>query len=237
MNFIIGIVAVGESYIRRTKDLIDQLLLLNTKFVILTNDVDAFKHSNCIEQGRIITIKYDRPIFSFHDKRLIFEEGFKYSDCVLLLDADHVVRENNNLSALEDIPLEPGIYPQILWKHPCDCSFESFIQGLTPRVPYGLEFKQRCNELGLETDGAILFQESFLLIKKHDNIDHFLSIWKDLAAFCEQKDIERRQGILGYGEGYSVGMAVKNSGLKLIEDHPAMHQLARNLQHVAWEPK
>ena len=233
MNFIIGIVAVGASYRRRTIQLIDQLLPLNTNFIVLTDDVDSFKPL----QAWTTTIKYDKPIFSFHDKRLIFEEGFKLSDCVLLLDADHVVRVDNDLASLEDIPLEPGIYPQILWKHPCDCSFESFIGGLTPRVPYGLEFKQHCEEIGLETEGSILFQESFLLLKKHDNIDRFLSIWRDLAAFCEQKDRDRHQGILGYGEGYSIGVAVRNSGLNIIEGHPGMHQLARNLKHVAWEPK
>lgn len=232
MNFLIGIVAVRPSYRKRTIQLIEQLAPLNVNFIVLTDKIEDFAFSN-----RIKTIKYDKPIFSFHDKRIIFEEGFKISDCVLLLDADHIVKENNNLATLEDIPIEPGIYPQILWKHPADCSLECFIQGLTPRVPYGKEFKNRCNELGLETDGAILFQESFLLIKKHDNIDKFLSIWRDLAAFCEQKDRERHQGILGYGEGYSVGIAVKNSGLNLFENHKIMHQLTKNLKHIAWEPK
>jgi len=231
MNLLIGIVAVGASYRRRTKQLIEELAPLNVNFIVLTDLIEDFS------SDRITTIKYDKPIFSFHDKRLIFEEGFNLSDTVLLLDADHIVREVNNLASLEDIPIEPGIYPQILWKHPCDCSFENFIQGLTPRVPYGLEFKQHCNMLGLETDGSILFQESFLLIKKHDNIDRFLNVWRNLADFCEQRDRERNQGILGYGEGYSIGVAVRNSGLNLIEGHEAMRQIARNLQHVAWEPK
>lgn len=230
-NPIFGIVAVNQIYIDRTKNLINQMLpLVNNNFIVLTNDPSQFYYS-----PRISTIPYDITPFSFHDKRLIFEKGFELSECVILLDADHAIREKNTLSEIKDMNVEPGLYPQILWKHPAHCSFENFIEGKNDRVPYGREFKEFCYNKGWAIDNCVLIQESFLIFKKHNNINVFLNVWKQLANFCETKDLERKQSILGYGEGYSIGVAVRNSGLSIIEHHPLMHSLAKDMKHFAWE--
>jgi hypothetical protein len=230
-DILIGIVAVKSNYIVKTKKLINQInKVVNTNFLILTDNPSDFK-----EYKNVIIIEYKEKIFSFHDKRIIFREGFKHSNCVLLLDADHEVREVNNFNDIDTTNLESGVYPQLLWKYPIDCSFEHFIDGKTPRVPYGIEFKKHCDFLKLNLKNVVLIQESFVLIKKNENINTFLDIWDKLSEFCNQQDIKRNQHVLGYGEGYSLGVSVNNSNLKIFESNPIVNQIIKNFKHLAWE--
>lgn len=230
-NFVIGIASVGVKYHEKTIKLINDISnVIDVRFIILTDDVEKFNFSD-----RITTIKYEKEKFSFHDKKLLFKEGFKNYDHVVLMDADHGVRDVNFLNEITDLDLEPGIYPQILWKYPADCSFDKFILGKVDRVPYGIEYKEFCDSSSLLTDGVILFQESFLIIRKDERIVKFLETWDMLSDFCDKKDTERNQYILGYGEGYSIGVAIRNSGLPIFENSPAVHMFMRNFKHYAWE--
>jgi hypothetical protein len=169
------------------------------------------------------------------NKIILFEEGFKLSDCVLLLDADHVVREVNDFNNIDIKILEPGIYPQLMWKHPNECSFENFILGKTPRVPYGVEYKRYCESLNLNLEKVFLIQESFVLIKKNEKIYDFLLIWEKLAKFCEDQDLKRNQHILGYGEGYSLGVSIRGADLKIFESNQVVNNIIKNFKHLAWE--
>lgn len=231
-NLVIGIVAVKQPHIDRATALINQLIdITSADFLVLTDEVGKFSYSS-----RIIPVKYENKIFSYHDKKIIFEECAKIASHTLLLDADHGVRENNTLKILDEMNIdEQGIYPQMLWKPPALCSFESFVEGKNDRVPYGKEFKEFCESSGLKMDNVFLVQESFLLVKNGDKIPKFLEIWSVLAKFCEQKDTERRQGILGYGEGYSIGVAARNADLPVVEHYHWMHKIAKDFKHFAWE--
>jgi hypothetical protein len=230
-NFVIGIASVGVKYHEKTIKLISNISdIIDVKFIILTDNEEMFNFSD-----KIKTIKYEKDRFSFHDKKILFKEGFKDYDHVILMDADHGVRELNYLSEITDLDLEPGVYPQVLWKHPAGCSFDNFILGKVDRVPYGVDYKEFCDSHGLLLDGTILIQESFLIIRKDDRITKFLETWDLLADFCDNKDRERNQQILGYGEGYSIGVAITNSGLPIIEHSPAVHMFVRNFKHYAWE--
>ena len=230
-NFVIGIASVGVKYHQKTIDIINGVNnVTDVNFIVLTDEPNVFNFSD-----KITVIKYDSPRFSFHDKKILFKEGFKNYDYVVLMDADHGIRDVNFLNEITDLDLEPGIYPQILWKHPADCSFDNFILGKNSRVPYGIEFKEFCLNSSLEIDDVILIQESFLILKKDDRINRFMEVWDMLADFCNKKDIERNQHILGYGEGYSIGVAIRNCGLPIIEHNPAVQMFVRNFKHFAWE--
>jgi hypothetical protein len=174
-------------------------------------------------------------IFSFIKCFEFIEEGFKIKECVLLLDADHKIRENNQLLNINLTSLPPGVYPQLIWKHPADCSLQNFILGKVDRVPYGVEYKKHCDDLGLSIKDAMLIQESFILIKKDKNTQKLISIWKQLADFCNSKDKERNQYLLGYGEGYSIGVAIKNSNSNIFENIPQIQNLYSSFKHLAWE--
>lgn len=230
-ELIIGLVAVGEQHSQRAKILINQILNITyVDFIILTNQPDIFDDIPSLN-----IILYKKEIFSYHDKLIIFEEGFKIKECVLLLDADHVVRESNQLLNIDLTSLSSGVYPQLIWKHPVDCSLQNFILGKVDRVPYGIEYKKHCDDLGLLIDDAMLIQESFILIKKDKNTQKLISIWKQLADFCNNKDKERNQCLLGYGEGYSIGVAIKNSNSNIFENIPQIQNLYSSFKHLAWE--
>ena len=230
-DILIGIVAVNQNYIDKAKKLMDQLLrCVDVNFLILTDKPIQFEQYNNTK-----VLEYRKEIFSYHDKRILFEEGFKLSDCVLLLDADHVVREVNDFNNIDIKILEPGVYPQLMWKHPNECSFENFILGKTPRVPYGVEYKRYCELLNLNIEKVFLIQESFVLIKKNEKIYDFLLIWEKLAKFCEDQDLKRNQHILGYGEGYSLGVSIRGADLKIFESNQVVNNIIKNFKHLAWE--
>jgi len=67
-------------------------------------------------------------------------------------------------------------------------------------------------------------------------LQRFLEIWKDLQLFCEERDIERDQHILGYGEGYSIGVALNSSNITVKEGIVPVSQLFEAYRHFAWEP-
>lgn len=240
-EYIIGICSVGNRYHERTKNLIQQIQdIIDVNFLIVTDNLEYFA-----DNKNIILVEYEykkasfhSQLFSFHDKRLVFQEGFRYADAVLLLDSDHCVREQNKnfLAKFNSQEISNGAYPQIIWKYPSDCSMEHFLEGKTSRVPYGKEFKQYCESKNYNINGAQLIQESFLFVKESpEKISKFLSTWEDLQKFCEQKDIEREQHILGYGEGYSIGVSLTHSAIKVIEGNTMMNSLFGAFKHLAWE--
>lgn len=242
-NFIIGICSVGEQYYEKTKNLIINISeVINVNFLVLTDDPSQFTQLTnvIIKQYEHKTVPYLNQIFSFHDKRLIFEEGFKHSNTVLLLDADHQMRDcsKQKISDFDSNQIENGAYPQVIWRYPADCSIEHFLDGLTPRVPYGKDFKEHCLQEGYNLNGALLIQESFLIIKEEnpEKISKFLEVWKNLQNFCENKDTERRQHVLGYGEGYSIGVALSTAGIEVKDLTEQVHSFISALKHLAWEP-
>jgi hypothetical protein len=240
-KYIIGICSVGSKYHEKTIKLIRQInSIIDINFLILTDEAKKFEEFNniYIEPYKYKSTKYLDRIFSFHDKRIIFEKGFEYSDTVLLLDADHCVREDlkQNLIDFDSDKISTGAYPQITWKHPSSCSIENFLDGLTNRVPYGIEFKQYSISKNYKLQNSLLIQESFLIIKEdREKVSNFLEIWSDLQSFCENRDIGRQQHVLGYGEGYSIGVSLNTANINIIEGNSDIGKLASSFKHFAWE--
>lgn len=240
-KYIIGICSVGEQYHAKTIKLIKEInALIDIDFLVLTDEPKNFEGfpNVFLEKYQYKSAKYLNKIFSFHDKKIIFERGFLHYDTVLLLDADHSIRPNlyEGLLDFDSDKISYGAYPQIIWRHPADCSIENFLCGLTGRVPYGIKFKEYAISKNYNLDGAFLIQESFLLIKSDEkSIFDFLKIWDDLSVFCEEQDIIREQHVLGYGEGYSIGVSLNTAGIKIIEDDSCVNRLSRSFKHFAWE--
>ena len=241
MNFLIGIVAVNEKYINYTKNLINSIYKLNPDicFLVLTNKPYEFTNVES-SFSNVITLNYNKPFFSYHDKLIVLEEGLKIKDIVLLIDADNELNNNNNLDLLNNLmEIEAGIYPHFLWEHPIECSIENFLLGKTERVPYGVLYKEFCIKNDLKTEKCSLIQESFILIKKdktnEKNIEKFFEIWKKLADFCNFQDTQRHQHILGYGEGYTIAISILNSGLKVITNNNNINKIKDSFKHFAWK--
>jgi hypothetical protein len=231
-NFIFALVAVSDrnNYIARALHLIDSILKsMEVDFIILTDQPDRFKKYKTVK-----TITYTKPVFSFQDKKEVLKEALYIKDYVIMIDADHVVIENNTLNDLNNLNLEEGIYPQLLWKHPVSCSFENFLEGNTLRIPYGISYKQYCLSHDLNIDNITLIQESFFILKKPKEFDTFFKIWDLLANFCNEEDRKRDQLVLGYGEGYNLAVAARNSNIPVIENHPITISFTKNFKHLAW---
>jgi hypothetical protein len=240
-KFIIGICSVGSNYHAKTKKLIKQISeVIDVNFLVLTDEPSQFWGTKnvIVKYYEYKTAPYLERLFSFHDKRLIFEEGFKYENTVILIDADHCLREQlkQRLIDFDSDKIDNGAYPQVIWRYPADCSIQHFLKGLTPRVPYGKEFEQHCVNRNYKLESSLLIQESFLVIKEvPEKISNFLSVWKDLQQFCENKDIEREQHVLGYGEGYSIGVSLNTANINIIEGNSYISELASSFKHFAWE--
>ena len=106
------------------------------------------------------------------------------------------------------------------------------------QLTYGIDFKNFCDEKGFLYKNIDLIQESFLLIKCKDKlkIQEFISTWSKLKSFCDDKDKERGQNPLGYGEGYSISVAAESAGLKVHTQNTNIDKFSSSIRHYAWEP-
>jgi hypothetical protein len=238
-DIIIAIVAVNTKYVNYAIKLMNDInSIIKTNFLILTNSVDTFN-----QFSNVTIISYNEELFSYHSKLIALEEGLKIKQTVLLLDADHCLnKDNNHIDLLNNLNnIEEGLYPHFLWKHPCACSLQNFLLGLTDRVPYGVEYKQYCIDNSIKTDDCSLVQESFILIKINDNLsvnlNIFFSTWKILAKFCDFMDKQRNQGVLGYGEGYTIAISALNASLKVIDNNHTVNKIKDSFKHFAWHPQ
>jgi hypothetical protein len=227
----IAMCAVGAEHISEAITLLEQLQFLKTNYVIITDQPDAFDDFNSI------AIEYEDAKFSFHAKRQALHLALELSkDGAILMDVDMMLR-GRSASLIDFESLANGIHPQLIWKHPADCSFENFIEGKVDRVPYGKEFKVYCDQQQYRTDGAILVQESMLFMKgPASKTRNFFKIWDDLADFCNSHDEKREQAVLGYGEGYSIGAAALNAGIKIHDPGTtAFCEFYKDFKHLIWE--
>lgn len=207
-NYIIGICAVSKNYYRNAKRLIVDISdSINVDFLILTDAPSEFSNFDNVR-----VIQYNSSIFNYQDKLIIFEEGFKTHDSVLLVDADHIFLKTNYKQVLERFDtknLEAGLYAREVFGPMHYSAVDEFFRGNLSRLPYGKECLNFCEENNLDTKGCLFVHESFFLIKKNNKIDIFLDTWKKLKQFWDIHDPT------GYGEGFAIGIAAKTSDLKI----------------------
>ena len=231
INYCFASIAVNDKYVDLLVNLIKDIReYSNVPFFVFTDNEKPFASI-----PYVYTKLYEEEIFSYHDKRKVLQYALERYNTAILIDADNKLNKDKVEFPIR-IDLKEGIYPQIIWRHPAECSIENFLEGKTDRVPYGKEFKQYCDKHNIITDGAELIQESFIIfVKKEHPHNQFFNIWEKLAIFCNTKDNERNQNPLGYGEGYSIGISAKNSGYKVDCNNPIL-KIQDNFLHIAWHP-
>lgn len=205
-NYIIGICAVSSDYVKLAKKLIKSINeVIIVDFLVLTDEPESFQ-----EIRNVRTIKYTSSIFNYQDKLIIFEEGFKTHDSVLLVDADHIFLYESYKQVLQNFDtneLRPGLYAREAFGPLHYSSVDNFFKGTLSRLPYGNKCLDFCKENNIQTEKCLFIHESFVLIKKHDDINLFLDTWSKLREFWKNHDST------GYGEGFAIGIACKNSNL------------------------
>jgi hypothetical protein len=71
-NFAFCTIAYGEKYLKWSKDLISDILSKEGSIFVLTNSPDFYKD---ISSENLNIIVYDKPYFSFNEKRTIVKKA------------------------------------------------------------------------------------------------------------------------------------------------------------------
>lgn len=232
-NCCFGFCAVGQRYIDYGKNLANQLSkIVSGNIYVLTDDPRQF-----YSYEKIVTIRHTGE-FSYHDKLLLFKEALLVdnNDCLICIDADTELLDYRTDIDFKNV--DYGFYPEYVFYDDRICSMISFLAGKSDSINYGEQFHQKCLELNYNVDTRH-FQESFMLLKESDKekIKKFINVWSTLADFCNTQIDSRYNSVLGYGEGYSISVALKNAEIRLIEeDHPTqIHEFKRMLKHLRYE--
>lgn len=230
-NCAIGFCAVGPNYILDAKKLLETLVnFCENHIYVLTDNPYEFV---CFP--KVITLKHNRNFFSYHDKRFLFHSALMYNDCFVCLDSDTLISDTSK--DIDFSKIENGFYPDFYFEDSEQCSMTSFLQNQHDNITYGNEFREYCKSKNYDTHTKH-FQESLMVIKENNSskIKSFLNIWDDLANFCDKKDLERNNPMIGYGEGYSISVSLKTSNIKLHQSKPnELELLKRSIKHLKYE--
>lgn len=230
-NVGIGFCAVGDKHINYGKKLAGSLSkIVEQDIYVLTDKPNEFSSIN-----NVSTINHVGE-FSYHDKVIIFEQAFKNTNTVICIDADielqYIEDKDIDFAYIDD-----GFYPEFVFEDDRTCSMKSLISGNHDSITYGKEFFEFCLKSNYDTDTKH-FQESFMCLKENDTskIKSFIDIWKNMAVFCNKQDKLRNYHLLGYGEGYGISIALRNSNIVMHEhEKPSqITQFKNMLKHLKW---
>lgn len=213
----------GEKYVKLGDVLIKQITDLGYHMYVYTNEPNHYR------KNKMVTVlKYTKPYFSFHEKRVVVKECLKYFETAVFLDADVVLHEVENLEHFEIV--EGGLHIFSTFGNIGDtfCSndvvpYQNMNQRNTKYGAEGIEFLESLNLMyKREYHGIPDYLEHYLegrwLIKRDNGIeDIFFEIWDKVSEFSEKKDIELGfEHCIGAGEGSAMSIASFNSGIRTL---------------------
>jgi hypothetical protein len=212
----------GEKYTTFGDSLIKQLNDMGYHIFVMTNNPEHY-----VPNDLLTVIKYDKPYFSFHEKRVVMKECLKHYDTAVFLDADVFISDTDNLDFLSDI--NPGLHIFATFGNigHTYCSDDISICEIQGRrnTKYGKEgidfaenngFKlKKVYHNGHPEDYLEHYLEGRWIIKKDKGTEeNFFKIWDDLSVFTEEFDIRYNYlETIGSGEGSSMSIACYNSGI------------------------
>lgn len=214
-NYIFTTLAYGEYYNQKALKLALDLNYFKQKILIVTDQKEQYKSLD-----NVIIVEYPNKKFSYNDKIICIQEGFKYEDAVVYVDADCRLFYENYKSCYTNLlrVVEPGFHPSFDWglvKRPTGGFFQS--TDVNGRVNgYGeLAFKSS-QELEIPLENSYHYQEGIFLISKEENKwKVFLDTWEKLSKTLDYYEIKNNSQRIGIGEGNLIGLAVAKSGMKI----------------------
>jgi len=229
-NYIFSTIAHGENANRNAVKLAFDLNYFNQKLLVVTNQRELFEPLD-----NVIIVDYPDKVFSYNDKIICFEEGFKIEDAVVYIDSDCRVFYRNHKSCYTNLirVIEPGFHPSWDWgiiSRPSGGFFES--TDVTDRVKgYGELALSLSKELNIPIDEAYHYQEGILIVSKEDDKwKVFLDTWRELSEKLDEYEILNGAKRIGIGEGNIVGLSVAKSGMK-INSHDVSNQLGEDIKY------
>lgn len=212
-NYIFTTLAIGNDANKKAFYLAKDLKYFDQKILIVTDHPKEFEScSNVI----IHEFKPDR--FSYNQKIICFEEGFKIADAVVCIDSDCRIlykTYKNTMSRLS-LLIPPGFHPSWDWglvTRPSSNFFNS--KDISDRVSgYGELALNLCKELNIGIDKAYHFQEGIVIVSKEEGKEkEFLKTWSHLADKLDEFELNNNATRIGAGEGNLIGLALVKSGM------------------------
>lgn len=226
-NFAFCTIAYGDKYLKWSKDLISDVLSKNGDMFVLTNNPDFYKD---ISSKNLNIEIYDKPYFSFNEKRTIVKKCLENFSTAVFLDADVRIFDIESFDFLNNIDNGLHIFNtlgtigntflngDIQMCHSLDSRNTKYGQsGLEFLEQKKLKYKKNYHGQGHPDDYLEHFLEGKWVLKKDEGRENvFLDIWGELADFSEKIDIDLGyKNNIGAGEGGHMSIAAYNSNIKL----------------------
>lgn len=229
-NYIFATIAHGETANKNAVKLAFDLNYFKQKILIVTDQKEFY---NSLDN--VILVDYPIKKFSYNDKLICFEEGFKYEDAVVYVDSDCRLFFKNYKNCYTNLIriIEPGFHPSWDWgliSRPSGGFFES--KDITNRVTgYGELALSLSEKLNIPINDAYHYQEGVLIVSKEENKwKVFLDTWKELSSSLDAHEMINGVDKIGVGEGNIVGLCVAKSGLK-INSHNISNKFGEDIKY------
>ena len=229
-NYIISTIAVGDDANKKALKLCYDLNYFKQELLIVTDRKDLFE-----KVPNVILVEYPNKRFSYNDKIICFEEGFKYYDCVVYIDSDSRIFYKNYKNCYTNFlrKIEPGFHPSWDWGKVIRDSGGFFNStDISGRIKgYGELALLKSKELEIPLENAYHYQEGAIIICKDNGKEKILlDTWRDLSSALDDYEIYNNVKRVGVGEGNLIGLSVAKSEIK-INSHDVANFIGDNLKY------
>lgn len=229
-NYIISTIAVGDNANKNALKLCCDLNYFKQKILVVTDNKELYS-----QLKNVIICEYPNKRFSYNDKIICFEEGFKIEDCVIYIDSDSRIFYKNYKNCYSNFLriIEPGFHPSWDWGKLIrkDSGFFESVDVPERVKGYGELALKTSKELNVSIENAYHYQEGIIIICKNDNKEKILlDTWKNLSLILDQYEIENNSKRIGLGEGNLIGLSVVKSDIK-INNNDISNHIGDNLKY------
>ena len=229
-NYIISTIAVGDNSNKNALKLCCDLNYFKQKILVVTDKKELYE-----QLPNVIVVDYPDKRFTYNDKIICFEEGFKIEECVVYIDSDSRIFYKDYKNCYSNFLriVEPGFHPSWDWgklTRKDSGFFDS--TDISVRVKgYGELALRISKELDIPIDNAFHYQEGIIIICKDGGKEKILlDTWKKLSSVLDEYEITNNSDRIGLGEGNLVGLSVAKSGIK-INNNDVSNYIGENLKY------
>ena len=229
-NYIISTIAVGENANKNALKLCCDLNYFKQKILVVTDKKELYD-----QLPNVIISEYPNKRFTYNDKIICFEEGFKIEDCVVYIDSDSRIFYKDYKNCYSNFLriVEPGFHPSWDWGKLIrkDSGFFESTDISVRAKGYGELALQTAKKLGIPIENAYHYQEGIIIICKDEGREKsLLDTWKSLSSVLDDFEIKNNSQRIGLGEGNLVGLSVAKSGIK-INNNDVSNYIGDNLKY------
>lgn len=229
-NYIISTIAVGENANKNALKLCCDLNYFKQKILVVTDKKELYD-----QLPNVIISEYPNKRFTYNDKIICFEEGFKIEDCVVYIDSDSRIFYKDYKNCYSNFLriVEPGFHPSWDWGKLIrkDSGFFESTDISVRAKGYGELALKTAKELDIPIENAYHYQEGIIIICKDEGREKtLLDTWKSLSSVLDDFEIKNNSQRIGLGEGNLVGLSVAKSGIK-INNNDVSNYIGDNLKY------